>query len=72
MCFLRPLKIKKIIGKKVLLENNIEAYYDKNVGKIMVGDMVLVYGNLIVDLDPGQDPLGQWSIGRCQDDTKNI
>ncbi len=48
MCFLRPLKIKKIIGKKVLLENGIEAVYDKKIGFLKKNDLVTVYGNLIL------------------------
>ena len=48
MCFIRPLKVKKIQGKKALLENGIKAVYDKNVGKIKVNDLVMVYGNLII------------------------
>jgi len=48
MCFLRPLKIKKINGKKVFLEKNIVAYYDKNVGPLKKDDYVLVFGNLVV------------------------
>lgn len=49
MCFLKPLKIKKIIGSKVLLENGINAYYDKKIGKIKKDDLVMVYGNLILE-----------------------
>lgn len=48
MCYLRPLKVKKIQGKKALLENGIKAVYDKNVGKVKVNDLVMVYGNLII------------------------
>lgn len=48
MCQLRPLKVKKILGKKALLENGIKAVYDKKVGKIEVNDLVIVYGNLIL------------------------
>jgi len=49
MCFLRPLKIKKIEGKKVFLEKNIVAYYDKNIGPLRKNDYVLVFGNLVVN-----------------------
>ena len=49
MCYVKPLKIKKIKGKEVEMENGIKAFYDKSVGKIKTGDKVLVYGNLIVD-----------------------
>ena len=48
MCFIKPLKVKKIEGERVLLENGIKAVYDKKVGKIKVNDLVMVYGNLIV------------------------
>lgn len=48
MCFIRPLKVKKIEGKKALLENGIKAVYDKKVGKIKENDLVIVYGNLII------------------------
>ena len=48
MCFLRPLKVKKIKGKKALLENGIKAIYDKKVGRVNVNDLVMVYGNLII------------------------
>lgn len=48
MCFLRPLKIKSIGEKSVTLENGMKAYYDKSVGKIAVGDQVIVYGNVII------------------------
>ena len=48
MCFINPLKVRKIEGKKVLLENGIKAVYDKKVGKVKVDDLVMVYGNLII------------------------
>ncbi len=48
MCFLQPLKIKKILGKKIILENGLSAYYDKSIGKLKKNDQVLVYGNLVV------------------------
>ncbi|MBI4226242.1 hypothetical protein HY612_03975 [Candidatus Roizmanbacteria bacterium] len=48
MCYLKPLKVKKIKGKKALLENGIKAIYDKKVGKVKVNDLVMVYGNLII------------------------
>lgn len=48
MCFLTPLKIKKIKGKKVLLDNGLKAVYDKKVGPLKVDDLVMVYGNLIL------------------------
>lgn len=55
MCYLRPLKVKKIEGKKAWLENDIKAVYDKNVGKVKVDDLVMVYGNLIVQkIEPKQ------------------
>ena len=48
MCYLKPLKVKKIDGRKVVLENGIKAVYDKKVGKIKINDLVMVYGNLII------------------------
>ena len=48
MCYLKPLKVNKVIGKTVFLNNGIKAYYDKNVGQIKPNDKVLVYGNLII------------------------
>ncbi|OGK25892.1 hypothetical protein A3A46_02560 [Candidatus Roizmanbacteria bacterium RIFCSPLOWO2_01_FULL_37_13] len=55
MCFLRPLKVKKIKGKKALLENGIKAIYDKKVGRVNVNDLVMVYGNLIIQkIEPKQ------------------
>ena len=48
MCFLRPLKIKKIEEKKVFLGKNIIAYYDKKVGRLKKNDRVLVFGNLVI------------------------
>ena len=48
MCFLRPLRVKTIEGKRAVLENGIKAVYDKKVGKIKVNDLVMVYGNLII------------------------
>lgn len=49
MCFIKPLRVKKINKTKAYLENNIEAFYDKRIGKIKVGDLVLVYGNLVLN-----------------------
>ena len=49
MCFIKPLTVKKIDGNKVVLDNKIEAFYEKKVGKIKVGDKVIVYGNLILE-----------------------
>lgn len=55
MCFLRPLKVKQIEGKKALLENGIKAVYDKKVGRVKVNDLVMVYGNLIIQkIEPKQ------------------
>ena len=48
MCFLRPLRVKTIEGKRAVLENGIKAVYDKKVGKIKINDLVMVYGNLII------------------------
>lgn len=49
MCYLRPLRVKKIEGKTIALENGIKAYYDKKVGTIKKNDLVIVYGNLIIE-----------------------
>jgi len=47
MCYLRPLKIKAIKERKVLLEKGVEALYNKKVGRLKKGDRVLVFGNSI-------------------------
>jgi hypothetical protein len=49
MCYLRPLTIKAIKDRKVLLEKGIEALYNKKVGRLKKGDRVLVFGNLIIN-----------------------
>lgn len=49
MCFLKPLKIIKLNKNTAVLENGIKAYYDKKIGKIILGDTVLVYGNIIIN-----------------------
>lgn len=49
MCFLRPLRVKSINGKEVVLDNGIKAYYEKKVGILKPNDMVMVYGNLILE-----------------------
>lgn len=49
MCYLKPLEVVKIEGKTVFLRNGIKAFYDKKIGEIKLNDLVLVYGNLIVD-----------------------
>lgn len=49
MCFIKPLKIKKIKDRKVILENGIVAYYDKKIGQLKRGEKVIVYGNLILN-----------------------
>jgi len=48
MCYLKPCTVKSIKNKKALMDNGIEAYYDKKIGMIKKDDEVLVYGNLIV------------------------
>lgn len=48
MCYLRPLKIKKIEGKRIMLENGIKAVYDRKVGELKENDLVMVYGNLVL------------------------
>jgi len=42
------LKVVQINGRKAILENGIQAIYDKKTGIIKKGDKVFVYGNLIV------------------------
>lgn len=49
MCFIKPLRIKQIEDKKVILENGIEAYYHKKIGELKVDDLVVVYGNLVLN-----------------------
>ncbi len=53
MCFLRPLRVKKIKGKIAFLDNNIKAYFNEKAGKIKKGDWVMVYGNLILNKTNG-------------------
>lgn len=49
MCYLQPLKVKKIKGNRVFLENGVKAYCDQqSVGKVEAGDKVLVFGNLVI------------------------
>lgn len=52
MCFLKPLRIKKVLDKQVLLENGIKAYYEKKVGILKPNDLVMVYGNLVLEKLP--------------------
>lgn len=49
MCFLKPLKVERIIGKTVFLENGLKAFYDKKIGLIKANDLLLVFGNLVVE-----------------------
>lgn len=49
MCFLKPLRVKTIKGKEAVLENGIKAYYEKKVGVLKPNDLVVVYGNLIIE-----------------------
>lgn len=49
MCFVRPLKVLKISGKQVILENGIKAFYEKKVGIIKKNDLVMIYGNLVLE-----------------------
>lgn len=48
MCFVKPLKVKKISKKVVILENGMKAYYEKKIGDLKPNDQVIVYGNLIL------------------------
>jgi len=49
MCFLKPLRIKTIKGNEATLENGIKAYYEKKIGILKPNDLVMVYGNLILE-----------------------
>lgn len=49
MCFLKPLKVKEIKNKTVLLENGIKAYYNKDIKYLKTNDLVLVFGNLVIE-----------------------
>lgn len=49
MCFLKPLKVKKIKNQIVLLENGIKAYYNKDIKDLKPNDLVLVFGNFVVE-----------------------
>lgn len=49
MCFIKPLRIKSINGKEVILDNGIKAYYEKKIGILKSNDLVMVYGNLILE-----------------------
>lgn len=49
MCFLKPLKVKKVNREIVLLENGVKAYYNKNIKDLKPDDLVLVFGNLVIE-----------------------
>jgi len=49
MCYLKPLKIERIEKNKVVLDNGIKAYYNNKIGTLRVGDMVQVFGNVIIE-----------------------
>lgn len=50
MCFIKPLKVKEIKNKTVILENGNEAYYDESeIGEIKPDEEVLVFGNLVIE-----------------------
>lgn len=49
MCFLKPLKVKKIWGTKVVFENGLIAHYNKKIGELKKNDEVLVFGNLVIE-----------------------
>lgn len=53
MCFLRPLRVKRIENKMVILDNGIKAIMDKKIGRIKKGDWVTVYGNLVLGKTDG-------------------
>ncbi len=49
MCFVKPYKVEKVLKNKVILENGMEAYYEKNESRLKKNDMVLVYGNVVIN-----------------------
>lgn len=49
MCFVKPLRIKEINKTTVLLENNIKAYYNVKTQELKKNDLVLVFGNLVIE-----------------------
>lgn len=49
MCFIKPLRIKEINKTTVLLENGIKAYYNKDIKNLRPNDLVLVFGNLVIE-----------------------
>ncbi len=49
MCFVKPIRVKKVFDNYVLLENGIKAYYEKKEGKLKRNDLVLVYGNVVIN-----------------------
>jgi hypothetical protein len=48
MCYLRPVKVVRVKGRTVFLDNGIKALYNKKVGRLKHDDKVLVYGNLVI------------------------
>lgn len=55
MCFLKPLRVKKVADKIIYLENGVKAFYDKKIGPIKANDLVLVFGNLAVEKVKGDE-----------------
>lgn len=49
MCFVRPLRVKEIKKNIVLLENGIKAYYNKDIKNLKPNDLVLVFGNMVIE-----------------------
>lgn len=49
MCYLKPLRVKRLERKIAYLEGGIKAFWDPKIGKIKPNDLVLVFGNLIVE-----------------------
>lgn len=47
MCFVKPLKVREVMENKVVLENGLKAYYEKNI-MLKKNDIVLVYGNVVI------------------------
>ncbi len=48
MCIVKPLRVVSRKEGRAILENGLEAVYDKSSGDIKPGDMVVVYGNYII------------------------
>ena len=49
MCYLKPLKIERMEKDRVILDSGTKAYYNNKIGILQVGDMVQVFGNVIIE-----------------------